>query len=281
MPSLSPIAALVRRHDPDRFTTVLFAPADRREDVFAVYAFNYEVAKTREVVSEAMLGRIRLQWWREAIAPIFASGPVRRHDVLESLAAMVRRRRLSRSHLDQLIDARERDLTDEPPATLAALEAFAAETAGELAVTAVEILGVREDSASRAARDIGTAYGLTGLLRAVPFHAHAKRLLLPADLVAAAGVDVHRNLFELKPSPALAEVVGQVAAAARRHLEAARELRREIPRAALPALLPGVIAAHWLRQLQRVHYDVFDPRLKRPDTGRSWRLALAAISGRY
>ena len=67
---LSYCADQVRRQDRERYLTALFAPAGRREDLFALYAFNLEVAKTAEVVSEAMVGRIRLQWWREAIEEI-------------------------------------------------------------------------------------------------------------------------------------------------------------------------------------------------------------------
>src|ERR671936_425398 len=76
---LSPVAALVRRHDRDRFQTALFAPAARREALFALYAFNYEIARVRERVREPILGRIRLEWWRETIAAAYEGGPVRRH----------------------------------------------------------------------------------------------------------------------------------------------------------------------------------------------------------
>src|SRR3546814_13116142 len=62
---LSPCGALVERHDPDRYLASLFAPEAQREDLFALYAFNYEVAKTAEVVSEPMIGQIRLQWRSE------------------------------------------------------------------------------------------------------------------------------------------------------------------------------------------------------------------------
>lgn len=65
----------VRRYDHDRFLTSLFAPAARREGLLALYAFNVEIAKTAEVVSEAMLGQIRLQWWREAIEALYAGAP--------------------------------------------------------------------------------------------------------------------------------------------------------------------------------------------------------------
>jgi phytoene synthase len=61
---LSAVAELVRRHDRDRYMTALFAPAARREALFALYAFNYEIARVREAVTQPTLGQIRLQWWR-------------------------------------------------------------------------------------------------------------------------------------------------------------------------------------------------------------------------
>src|SRR5882724_5539668 len=108
---LSPVAALVRRHDRDRFQTVLFAPAARREALFALYAFNYEIARVRERVSEPILGRIRLEWWR--------------HVVAEPLTAAIREHLLTREHFERLIDARERDLDGKAPTSLAALEDYA------------------------------------------------------------------------------------------------------------------------------------------------------------
>ena len=117
--TLSACAAQVRSYDHDRFLCALFAPADRREDLFALYAFNLEIAKTREVVSEPMLGQIRLQWWRDAIEGIYAGAPPRRHEVLDGLAGAIARHGLSRAAFDALIDGRETDLSDEPPADLA------------------------------------------------------------------------------------------------------------------------------------------------------------------
>src|ERR1700759_2884419 len=66
------LAAGLRQHDRDRSQTALFAPAERRDALFALYAFNYEVARIRESVREPMLGLIRLQWWRDALAGIDA-----------------------------------------------------------------------------------------------------------------------------------------------------------------------------------------------------------------
>src|SRR5580693_1054861 len=94
---LSPIAALVRRHDRDRFQTVLFAPAGRRETLFALYAFNYEIARVRESVREPMLGQIRLQWWREAIDAAYGEARPRNHEVVEAATRAIRSGGLSRA----------------------------------------------------------------------------------------------------------------------------------------------------------------------------------------
>jgi hypothetical protein len=118
----SSLADLLRRHDRDRYLCALFTPEDRRAAVIALYAFNYEIAKTREVVSEPLLGRIRLQWWREAIAEAYGGATAREHEVMTPLASAIRQYRLSREHFDAMIDAREMDLDDAPPASMAALD---------------------------------------------------------------------------------------------------------------------------------------------------------------
>jgi phytoene synthase len=279
--ALSPLARLVRQHDRDRFLTSLFAPAARRESLLALYAFNYEVAKTREVVSEPVLGRMRLQWWRDSIAAIYDGAPLRRHEVVEPLAAAIRGLGLSRGAFERIIDAREADLADAPPADLAALEAYAEESSVPLVSLALEALGARGAACDEAARGVGIGFALAGLLSAVPFHARQRRLYLPADLLTAQGIDVERTLFELKPPPALAGIAAQIAARAASHLAHARAQRKAVPRAAIPALLPAVIASRGLARLSHAGHDVFSPRLRHPDGMLIARLALAAAMGRY
>ena len=280
-PPLSPIGTLLRQHDRDRFLAALFAPAAAREALFALYAFNYEVAKTREVVTEPALGRIRLQWWRESLDEAYAGRPLRRHEVAEPLGRAIREHRLSRGHFTTLIAAREADLEPEGPASLAALESYAEASSASLVLLALEVLGARDEVAAAAGRAVGIGYALSGLLRAVPFHARAKRLYLPQELIESAGVDIARGLFELRSSPALRRVVGAVAERARTHLAAARALAPRIPRAAVPALLPALLAEADLARLRRAGYDPFAPAVARPDPWRSWRLTLASLRGRY
>lgn len=269
----------LRRYDHDRYLTSLFAPREKRDHLFALYAFNLEVAKTAEVVSEAMLGRIRLQWWREAIEGIYAGTP-RHHEVVAPLARAVDAHDLTRCHFERLIDAREADLEPAPPASLAALEAYAEATSSTLVWLALEILGIKDETGRRAGRGLGIAWAYIGLLRALPFHARRRRLHLPLDLLAEAGLGPE-EIFAGGSSAALRDVVSRVAAEAGRHLGESRACRASLPKAAGPALLPACLACGYLRLLTRVGHDPFDPRLQAPQPGRAWRLLWAALTGRY
>src|SRR5579884_445292 len=275
--NLSPVAALVRRHDRDRYQTALFAPAERREALFALYAFNYEIARVREAASEPILGQMRLQWWRENVEAAFAEKTPRRHDVVEALSAVIRQYWPTRACFDRLIDAREHDFDPEPPAAMTALEEYAEETSSTLISLALEVLGATEPVA--AARPVGIAYALSGLLRAMPFHARAGRCYIPVEVTEAAGLDL-RDYAALRAPPALRAAVKTMAERAARHLGAAGAEARDAPRAALPALLPAVIAGHTLARLRRNGFDPFDARLAAPDPPQAWRLAAAMLRRR-
>jgi NADH dehydrogenase [ubiquinone] 1 alpha subcomplex assembly factor 6 len=277
---LSPLAALVRRHDRDRYQTALFAPADRREALFALYAFNYEIARVREIVTQPMLGQIRLQWWREIVDAAFAGVPPRPHEVALPLAAVIGAHALTRAHFDRLIDAREGDLADQPPATLAALEDYAEGTAATLLYLVLEVLGVPEPAAHESARDIGIGYALAGLLRAMPFHARAGRCYIPAEIAAGAGLDP-QDYAGLRDTVRLRAAALEIAEAAAGHLEAARRNRREVPRLARAAMLPAAIADRFLSRLKRSGHNPFATELAAPDPLQSWRLFAAALRGRF
>jgi NADH dehydrogenase [ubiquinone] 1 alpha subcomplex assembly factor 6 len=274
------LAETLRRHDRDRYLTTLFAPADRRDALIALYSFNFEVAKTREVVREPMLGQIRLQWWRDVLDEIYGGGRVRRHEVVDRLAEAIRRFALSRTHFERIIAARSADLDEVPPASLAALEAYAEDTSARLVWLALEILGVRTPAAFDIGRSVGTAWALIGTIRALPVHARWRWRTLPAALVEEAGLD-ERAFLELRPSPALSSIVGTIAAAASAHVRSAQSQSSAAPRAALPALLPAVLAHTYLGRFARAGNNPFDPALARTDTLASWRLALAAALGRF
>jgi len=272
-PKISAVARLVQRHDRDRFVTALFAAPEHREALYALYAFNYEVARIRETVSEPILGSIRLQWWREAIEEINDGKPPRKHEVATPLAEAIRKHKLEAVWFLGMLDAREADLTGESPATLQALENYAAATGGNLLMLALQVLD--RGAAGDAAIHAGTGYALAGLLRAAAFHARLGRSYIPVEL------DPTRGVLSLKPTPELANAARVIAGAARRNLEKARALKDQVPRHGIAALLPAVLAETWLARLESSRYDLFDLRLSAPDPWRGFRLWRAARSGRY
>ena len=246
--------AIVRNADFDRYLSALFVPERLRGEIFALYAFNHEVAKIAETVSEPMLGRIRLQWWRETIEEIY-SGMPRRHDVAIALYNAIEAADLPRELFEDFFDARELDLESEPFANLVEMETYAEATAGGIMRLAARVLGAG-DTLDRLAIDIGIAYAFTGILRALPFHAEHGRIMLPKDHLAAAGLFAQEMLSGR--APMIHTVTNQIAGIANTHLRIAH--LSSVPRRFLPALLPGALVGPYLKLLTRADFDPFrDP----------------------
>ncbi|MDF2096723.1 phytoene/squalene synthase family protein [Aquibaculum arenosum] len=277
-----PAAALeLRHHDHDRYLLSLFAAPGLRDQLQGLFAFNHEIAKTSEVVSEAIIGQIRLQWWRESVEGLFEGTP-REHYVIQVLHPAAQQGRLNRARLERLIDAREADLSGEAPADLTAFERYAEATGADLLRAALELMGLPADSHEalhRAARHIGIAYSSVGLLRAVPFHAAQKRIHLPEDHLAVAGVN-RQDLFELRPQEALSGVAMRLAQRAEEHLSEAAKLVPDA-RMAKPVLLHGSLARLYLKRLAAADYNPFDPRAGLAPPSRMPRLAWLSWRGRW
>lgn len=267
----------VRRHDHDRYLTALFLPPDRRNAALALYAFSLEIARTREIVSEPLLGQIRLQWWRETIEGLFAGTP-REHPVVEALQTAVQAHDLPREHLEALIDAREADLEDTPPRNLEALEAYARETSGGLSALVMRCLDGSNDTAIDASRLVGTAWAIIGLARAVGFHAQTQRLYIPEDLLSEYEVE-RRRLFDLKPSPGLNQAIETMVARADELLREARAFSGEIPRPARRGLMLAGLADRHIAAIRKAGHEPFAIPAARPAP--LLRLTLNAWIGNY
>jgi len=279
-PASSLAAAEARKFDRDRFLCALFAPAERREALFALLAFNAQVARIPELVHEPILGSVRLQWWRETLDAIYSGAPPA-HEVAAALARAVAAHGLTRGHLDRLLDAREFDLGDSAPEDIPALVAYAEATSAGLTLLALEILappGAASDEAAAAGRDLGIAWGLTGLIRAVPFHARRRRLYLPKSLLEREGVRV-ADVLDLRGSAPLRAAVREIAGLARGHLASARQ--HAAPDWAVPALLSGVLADSYLARLERAGFDPFASAIEGGHLARQLRLWLAAKRGKF
>jgi NADH dehydrogenase [ubiquinone] 1 alpha subcomplex assembly factor 6 len=277
--NLSHCAGEVKKHDRDRFLCALFARLDAREGLFAIYAFNHEIARIAEAVREPLAGEIRLQWWRDAMAGVYAGDPPR-HPVAVALSETVRRFALSRSYFDRLLDARGTELAGDPPADADALICYAKGISAPVSWLGLEVLGVGGDAAFEAARHVGIAWAITGLVRAIPFHAARARVYLPAVSRRHGALDVDA-LLRGPPVPGLADVVSELCELAAGHLADARRLRAQVPRAALPVLLPATLAEGYLGKLRSVRHEPFAAHVRASAPSRLVLLALNAFWGRY
>jgi phytoene synthase len=230
------IAALVRRHDPDRFLTALFAPASRRDPLLILYALNHELARAREVASEPPLALIRLQWWREVI-----EGAPRRHKVATPLSEAIAAGSLDPARLLPLVEARETEAC-ETFETRTDWRAWLLAGAGGLAAAAAAALGAPDPEVFR---PFGAAYGVAGLLRASATLAAQGRCLLPRDLLAEHNLSP--EAFVQSASPAVAEAVATEGQAL-----LAQASRVTIPATAIAAALPAVLARRDLARWQSV-----------------------------
>ena len=272
-------AAEVREHDPDRYLATLFAPADAREALFVLYAFDHEIGRVRRVISEPMAGLVRLQWWRDALDGVTAGKPLA-HPVVEALHARSARFAPLRPRLDAAIDAREEELSAEPPADLAALEDRLGSSWGEITLGAMDLLGAAEEPARAAGRHLGLALGLVRLLQALPGDLRQHRMPLPGAMLVQYGI-AGESLQGRGAAAALRPVVADLAARAREHLEASRRHRDAVPRRALAALLPAPLLESYLRRLARAGFNPFAPLRTAPGALAPLRLLGRYILGRY
>jgi phytoene synthase len=274
-PPADPLGEL-RASDRDRFLQVLLAPSAARPALLALFLFNLELARIADHVREPMVGLIRLQWWRDAVAGL-ARGTPPPHPVLDAMAGADLAERLDAHALTALVDAREVEVDARPLERVDDLEAHARATAGALNALVARTIGL-DGSRVEAAGEAGTAYGLLGIVRAVPFVVRRAQPLLPEEPLAAqglapAGLEAGpEQLATLRP--VLADITDR--AGERLAGMAARQGRR-----AAAAFVPAVLARQDLARLRRRDFDVFDGRLAERPPWTVARCLAAAALGRY
>ena len=250
--------ALVRAADRDRFLATLFAPRERRGALFALYAFNVEIARVREVVRDPVAGEIRLQWWSDVLAGD-GRGEIDAHPVASALRASVARYGLPPGRLQTTISARRFDLYDEPMATLADLEAYADGASSSLIALAAQILnGDGASDIDALSHHAGLAHAIAGLLKAFPFHAARGQLFVPLELLERHGAD-REDVRIGRATPQLRSALADLRDSARLHLRQAQDMARTALPEVMPALLPVALAGATLARMERSDYDPFVP----------------------
>jgi phytoene synthase len=273
------VRRIARAADPDRALAALFAPPEARADLFALYAFNGELARIADQVTEPGLGAIRLQWWREAIDHA-ASGETVGHPVADAFGEVLARRALSRERIAGLIDARTFDVGETVMPDARTLDAYLFDTTGGLFALAAEIVGAEGEKRDLVAEAGGRAYGLVRVMRSVPVLAAKGRTYLAADALARHGTSP-QAIFAGETSEGLKALLAEMRDEARASLREARfHLFGEgmqgtgLDEAGRTAFLPLSLVEPYLAALAKVRDPLHEIVRINPLT-RLWRLMRA------
>lgn len=258
-------AALVREADRDHWLATLFAPPDRREALFALYAFAVEIRRVRDVAREPMPGEIRLQWWREVLEG-HRDGEAAAHPVASALMVGLKRHGIEPERLTGIVDAHQFDLYDEPMRTLDDLDNYGVMTQSALLDVAIGILGGGGPQAMMLVRGAGIAATVTGVLVNLAKQVSRRQMFVPLEVLERHGVNID-EVYAGKTSEALKSALAELRRHARRQMTMARNDGGQVPLAILPALLPLALIGPTLKPMDRRGYEPFDvtplSRLKR------------------
>jgi len=265
---------LVRQRDPDRYWSALFAPASKRASLFALYAYNAEIAHIAAAVHEPMVAQIRLQWWRDAI-DLAAPGTKTGNPVADALGAAISEHSLSKERLIDMADARIPEICGDPPADIQALRASLQAAEGTVFELGAAILGDRSEAAKKAASYAGLAYGLTQTLRTVPLQASRRKLMLPHSYLESRGADL-AALYRGKTNAALGAALADLRGAANRALQQFRSVAPQLDPAALPAFLPLTLVKPYLKAMAAPSFNPLQTAVTLNPARRFWRIWRAA-----
>lgn len=271
---------MLRDGDRDRYLCALLTPDSHRAPVAALYAFNMEVARIRDVVTEPMLGEVRLQWWKDLID---SESDAERagHPVASALLRAIGDHGLPRQTLINILEARQFDLYDDPMPDRNTFEGYAGETASALVHLCSRVLDADESAGSGdAAGHAGVAQLVGGLLLLLSTHRARGQLYIPGDLLSAVGLDRERFLAG-EETDLIIRALSAFIALGREHLRKARECANQIAPSCFAAFLPIALTETILDRAERSGTAILGAPPNVPQWRRQIRLWNAARRGRF
>jgi 15-cis-phytoene synthase len=269
-------ADLVRNHDFVRYASTLFVPSDVRRALLALYAFNVEICRVHDHVSQPLPGEIRLQWWTDMLAG-GGHDSAEGNPVAAELLRAVDAFRLPVEPLSRLIEEHQFDLYNDPMPTLAALEGYVTDTSSALLMLAARIVGPPSAAVEHLARHAGLAQGFAEVIAALPRDAARRQLFLPLQILESQGGSAD-EVFSGKQTPRTRAALVQLAGEARQHLDTAVALLADVAPDQRPIFLPLALVRRDLERLSRADADPFAPHM-RSRLSILWTLWRASRSG--
>jgi phytoene synthase len=252
-------ADLVRTHDFARYAATLFAPTEQRRALLALYAFNTEISRVREHVTQPLPGEVRMQWWIDMLAGA-GHGGVEGNPVAAELLLTIRNFRLPVEPLTRLIQEHQFDLYNDPMPSMAALEGYINDTAAALFMLAALITARPSAGIEHLARHAGLAQGLTQVVANLPLDASRRQLFVPQQVLQRHGSGIE-EVFAGKQTPTVRAALDQLIGEAQRHLRTALGLLAEVPPGVRPIFLPLALVRRDLVRMSRADTDPFVPRV--------------------
>jgi 15-cis-phytoene synthase len=250
-------ADLVRTHDFVRYVSTLFVPAPERRALLAIYAFDVEISRVRDQVSQPLPGEIRLQWWSDMLAGT-AHGGEEGNPVAAELLHAVRAFRLPVQRLSRLVEEHQFDLYNDPMPSMAALEGYLNDTSGTLFSLAAGIVARPSEEIEHLARHAGLALGILQVIQAMPRDAARRQSFVPLQLLEQHGGRIE-ELFSGKSTPGVRAAIDQLLADAQAHLTATMSLLPSVPPEARRVFLPIAMVQRDFARTSRADHDPFAP----------------------
>lgn len=249
----------VRSRDRDRYWCAMLSPVAYRDDLFALYAFNCEIAEIGASVSEPLIGQMRLRWWLDALPSIFAGDPPK-HPVAIALSETMSRRTVQRQLLEHFLETRERDMDKSPFNTISEFTSYAEGTASTLMALSMDIMGSTETSTREMAHSLGIAWAFLGLIRSVPYQLQNGSIQLPLDVCGRYQFDRQTMLdhgYKENPPDGFVDVIDALTVEMQKHLNDNSSVERTSSTLYAAPLLLKVLITGYLKELEQVGNDPF------------------------
>jgi phytoene synthase len=236
----------------------MFLPPDRRRAITAVYAYCREVDDIVDECTDTGIARTKLAWWRDELARLYAGSP--QHPVARALQPCVAVFDLKQELMLEIIDGMEMDLTQNRYLDFKALDTYCYRVAGAVGLLAARIFGYTDPRTLDYARELGTAFQLTNIVRDVGEDARKNRIYLPLDELARFGVGVPQ-ILDARYDDNFVRLMAFQGERAERYYEQAFSQLPVVDRAAQrPGLIMAAIYRTLLAEIRSDNYQVLDRR---------------------
>jgi NADH dehydrogenase [ubiquinone] 1 alpha subcomplex assembly factor 6 len=266
----------VRESDNELYLSLLFTPKQHQSAIFIIHAFNIELNRVVNNISDKRLQLMRLQWWKNSLSLIEANEIPPIQPVAVALSLVINSYNLPMQWLHRIVDARIAELSaylevseeveelkvkNFQPSSVPQIHAHSDATYASLLYLSNYILGLQANQTQHeAAAHLGKSLGLVQILRSIPFNASKAQLYIPSAITQECKLDID-SLFRGENSKELHDAVYKLAIVAKNYIDEARKLNNQLPKEGKSLLLPAVLADRFLDQLEAANFNIFAPSL--------------------